>query len=213
MREVDIGLITDNLPPTTQVVMVDCSVYHFTLDLVTKISMVIIEVHIGLKNSHTSHYLFHHTYGHGRFLCYSVASCPVEKSVYGDKRGDINDDYVRRGFSYQDTIHSYFHNLVESVHGDGRGGERYQTSHYPSHNPGGSGVLLGLSVTSCPVHEIGHGGERVDHSGDDLRDGFRSQKTSHSSFHNSGEIIDGYGKGRYRALDQALYLLQSSWSW
>ena len=72
---------------------------------------MMIEVDIDLKIFHTSHYLFHNTYGHGRFLCHSVASCTVDKSVYGDKRGDINDNYVRRGFRSQDTIHSYFLNL------------------------------------------------------------------------------------------------------
>ena len=85
---------------------------------------------------------------------------------------------------YQDTSNSYFHNRVEIVDYDGRDLDRYNTSHSHSNNSGGSGISLCLSIASRPVHKIFHGGKIGDSSGDDGRGGFRSQETSHYSFHN-----------------------------
>ena len=88
------------------------------------------------------------------------------------------------GSSYQDTSHSLSLNRGVCNFGvDGRSGTRSQespscncgsrfcvdrrvgyrsnTSHYSTHNPGGSGILLSLSVSSCTVDKNLHGDERL----------------------------------------------------
>ena len=62
----------------------------------------------------------------------------------------------------------------------------YQIRHYISHDQGGCGILMILSVASHTVHKSVHDYERVDHSGDYGRCVFRSKETIHSYFHNSG---------------------------
>ena len=115
----------------------------------------------------------------------SFASRPVQKVFHGDERGD-NSGYGGRGiFRSQYTRHYSFHNCVEFFYSDGRSGDRFHTSQSPSHNPGGCGRFLVLSVPSRPVKKV-HGDERGDNSGDGERGVFRSQYTSHSSFKNCG---------------------------
>ena len=54
----------------------------------------------------------------------------------GDERGDISVDDGRCGYMYQETSHYYCCNFVETVYGNGVGGNRSQTNHYSYHNPG-----------------------------------------------------------------------------
>ena len=47
-------------------------------------------------------------------------------------------------------ISFYSHTIDENVHSDERGGYGSQTSHSPSHNPGGRGRFLCRSAASLP---------------------------------------------------------------
>ena len=71
----------------------------------------------------------------------------------GDNRVDISVDDGRRGYRYQETIHSYSNNHGETVDGDLRCGYRSHTSHSSSHNPCDHGRLLCLSIAYRIVHE------------------------------------------------------------
>ena len=122
------------------------------------------------------------------------------------------DGCVIGGDSYQ-TSHSSSHNPGErgilscisfysrpvdkKIYGDDISVYWYQTSHSPPHNPGERGIFLGLSVASHYFDESFHSDERGDHSGYDGRREFRSQDTSHYSFHNYGESFDGDDRGGY----------------
>ena len=102
-----------------------------------------------------------------------------------------SSDFGRGGYRSQETIHSFYHNRgVYNFCVDGRGGTRSQetshysylnhrarvevdskggyrshTSHFYSHKPYVSGRLFISSVSSCPIDENVHGGDRVAYSG------------------------------------------------
>ena len=150
-----------------------------------------------VNRSQTSHYSSHNPGGHGIFSGLSFSYLPVDKKFHGDnivgysgngnERGDISGEYGRRGFRSQEISHSSFHNHGEIIDGDGRGGYRSQTSDCYSHNPGGSGRFLCLSLAYNRVNGIFNGDEGGDSSGDYGRRGFGYLETSHSPFNNRGE--------------------------
>ena len=90
--------------------------------------------------------------------------------------GGRSGDDGRVGYMSQDTSHSFYFNFVSSVYVDGGGVYRSQTSQFTSHNPGGRGIFLGLSFSSCTIDEKFHGNWRV---------GYRSN-ANHSPSHNLG---------------------------
>ena len=149
--EADIGLRPDTLPYITEVDVENCWVYRFLLVLLTKNSMMTRDLDIGLIPATLPPIT---QVGVVYILGHSFYSRPVEKSAYCDERVDISGGNGSRGFRSQETSHYYFHNHVESVYGDVRGEDRYQTSQSYSHNPGDRGILLGLTVAFITVKNI-----------------------------------------------------------
>ena len=78
---------------------------------------------------------------------------------------------VRGGSRYQDTSQSSSHNHRSRFDVDRRGGYMFQTRHYSPHNPGSHGILLSLSVSSCPVDNSFHDNEILKYSGYDKERG------------------------------------------
>ena len=101
----------------------------------------------------------------------------------------------------QETIHYSYRNHVTRVDVEGRGGYRYETIHYSSHNQGERGRLFNSPVSFCSAEEginekeIGdissdhydgryyksreNGDSRLDIIFDDGRRGSRSKETIH----------------------------------
>ena len=100
----------------------------------------------GGYRSQTSHSSSHNPGDRIILLCLSVASRHFHKKIHVNERGDNSDDDGRSGFIPIEIIHFSFHNLGEMFYGDGRGGYMSQTILPPSHNKGGLGRSLGLSV-------------------------------------------------------------------
>ena len=162
----------------------------------------------GGYRSHTSHYSYHKPGDRGRLLTSSVSSCRVDENVHekekgdisfddgdrrrnisrddGDSRGDIRVDDGRIVSSTKDTIHFSYHNMGETVGGDGRGGYRSQTSHSSSHNPCDHFRLLCIPGSYIHVDDSIREYERGDSRGYGARRGSRYQYIIHSSFHNDG---------------------------
>ena len=96
----------------------------------------------------------------------------------------------------QDTSHSFSLDFVAIIDVNGRGGYRSHNSHSSSHNPGGRGIFLSSSVSSCSVGKNVHGDyiveyrscycvdKRGDRSVDGGRHGSRSKDVSPSSSRN-----------------------------
>ena len=90
-------------------------------------------------------------------------------------RGDIIFDDGRSGSRFKDTRKNFSRNIEETVGGDWRGGYRYPTSHFFSHNLGDHGILLHMSGASCNFDDSLHEYGRCYSRGDGARRGIRSQ--------------------------------------
>ena len=86
----------------------------------------------------------------GRLLCISGAFPHVDDIFHENERCDSMGDGGRRGSMSQEISHSYFQNYGESVDGDGRSLNRYQTSPSPYHHSGELGRSLFLIVMLMP---------------------------------------------------------------
>ena len=67
----------------------------------------------------------------------------------------------RGGNSSSENSHPSSCNRVEIVDVDGRNGYRSYTRHSSLNNPGGCGIFLSSSVSSCPVEKNIYGDDRV----------------------------------------------------
>ena len=74
-----------------------------------------------------------------------------------------------------------------------------QARQFSSHNQGDHGTLLCIYVDSRCVDDSLHENVRGDSRGNYGRSGSRYQYTSHSSFKNDGESVDGDGRSGYRS--------------
>ena len=109
----------------------------------------------------------------------------------GENMDDRSVDYGRCVSRYKEISHYSSRNIKETVDGDCRGVYRSHNRHYSSHNPGEHDRLLRISADYIRVDDSLHGNIPGEIRGGYGRHGSRSQETSHSSFHNDVESVDG----------------------